>query len=50
MPHVIVKLWPGKSEQQNRKLVDGVTKLVQSNGVRCGFCFKPLLHVLQFGS
>jgi hypothetical protein len=31
-------------------VVDGVTKLVQSNGVRCGFCFKPLLHVLQFGS
>lgn len=28
MPHVVVKLWPGKSEQQKQKLVDGVTKAV----------------------
>jgi hypothetical protein len=24
MPHVIVKLWPGKSEQQNVRLADGI--------------------------
>lgn len=28
MPHVIVKLWPGKSELQKQKLADGVTKAV----------------------
>ncbi len=28
MPHVIVKLWPGRSEQQKQKLADGVTKAV----------------------
>ena len=26
MPHVIVKLWPGKSEQQKRRLADAITK------------------------
>jgi 4-oxalocrotonate tautomerase len=26
MPHVIVKLWPGKSEQQKQKLADEITK------------------------
>ena len=31
MPHVIVKLWPGKSEQQKQKLVDGVTKAVTTS-------------------
>jgi 4-oxalocrotonate tautomerase len=25
MPHVIVKLWPGKSEQQKKKLSDAIT-------------------------
>ena len=30
MPHVIVKLWPGKSEQQKKKLADEVTKAVMS--------------------
>lgn len=30
MPHVIVKLWPGKSELQKQKLAEGVTKLVMS--------------------
>ena len=30
MPHVIVKLWPGKSEQQKQKLAEGVTKVVMS--------------------
>ena len=25
MPHVIVKLWPGKSEQQKRRLAEAVT-------------------------
>jgi 4-oxalocrotonate tautomerase len=31
MPHVIVKLWPGKSEQQKQKLADGLTKPVMSS-------------------
>ena len=26
MPHVIVKLWPGKSEQQKKRLADKITK------------------------
>ncbi len=28
MPHVIVKLWPSKSERQKQALADGVTKAV----------------------
>ena len=30
MPHVIVKLWPGKSEKQKAKLADEITKAVMS--------------------
>ena len=26
MPHVIVKLWPGKSEQQKRRLAEVITR------------------------
>lgn len=26
MPHVIVKLWPGKSERQKQRLADAITK------------------------
>lgn len=26
MPHVIVKLWPGKSEKQKQELADAITK------------------------
>jgi 4-oxalocrotonate tautomerase len=26
MPHVIVKMWPGKSEQQKRRLTDAIVK------------------------
>ena len=26
MPHVIVKLWPGKSEQQKTQLADAIVK------------------------
>ena len=26
MPHVIVKLWPGKSEQQKVRLAEAITK------------------------
>jgi 4-oxalocrotonate tautomerase len=26
MPHVIVKLWPGKSEQQKQRLADAITR------------------------
>jgi 4-oxalocrotonate tautomerase len=28
MPHVIVKLWPGRSEQQKQRLADAITKEV----------------------
>jgi 4-oxalocrotonate tautomerase len=35
MPHVIVKLWPGKSEKQKVKLADEITKAV--------------MHVLNYG-
>ena len=30
MPHVIVKLWPGKSEQPKRQLAEAITKDVTS--------------------
>jgi len=30
MPHVIVKLWPGKSELQKQRLADAITKDVTS--------------------
>ena len=30
MPHVIVKLWPGKSEQQKKKLAGKLTNAVMS--------------------
>lgn len=30
MPHVIVKLWPGKSEEQKRRLAAAITKNVTS--------------------
>jgi 4-oxalocrotonate tautomerase len=26
MPHVVVKLWPGKSERQKSRLADAITK------------------------
>ena len=28
MPHVIVKLWPGKSEQQKTRLAEAITKVM----------------------
>jgi 4-oxalocrotonate tautomerase len=31
MPHVIVKLWPGKSETQKQALADDVTAAVMKN-------------------
>ena len=30
MPHVIVKLWPGKSEQQKRRLTEAIVKDVMN--------------------
>jgi len=30
MPHVIVKLWPGKSEEQKRRLADAISKDVMN--------------------
>ena len=29
MPHVIVKVWPGKSEQQKQRLADAISQNVQ---------------------
>lgn len=29
MPHVVVKLWPGKSEAQKQKLADAISRDVQ---------------------
>lgn len=30
MPHVIVKLWPGKTEQQKKQLAEAITKDVMN--------------------
>ncbi len=30
MPHVIVKLWPGKSEQEKKQLAEAITKNVMN--------------------
>ncbi len=30
MPHVVVKLWPGKSEQQKTRLAEAITNDVMS--------------------
>jgi 4-oxalocrotonate tautomerase len=30
MPHVIVKMWPGKSEREKKKLAEEVTKAVMA--------------------
>lgn len=30
MPHIIVKLWPGKSEKQKQTLADAITRSVMS--------------------
>jgi 4-oxalocrotonate tautomerase len=30
MPHVIVKLWPGKSEKQKKRLAEEITQSVMS--------------------
>ena len=29
MPHVIVKLWPGKSERQKRQLAESISNVVE---------------------
>jgi 4-oxalocrotonate tautomerase len=29
MPHVIVKLWPGESQQQKKRLADAITKDIE---------------------
>ena len=28
MPHIVVKMWPGKSEQQKRRLAEAITREV----------------------
>lgn len=30
MPHIVVKLWPGKSEHQKTRLAEEITKAVMS--------------------
>jgi len=30
MPHVIIKLWPGKSEQQKKRLAEAIAKNVMN--------------------
>ena len=35
MPHVVVKLWPGKSEQQKKRLAEAITK--------------DIMEILQYG-
>ncbi len=30
MPHIIVKLWPGKTEKQKQRLADQITQSVMS--------------------
>jgi len=36
MPHVIVKLWPGKSEQQKKRLTDEIVQ--------------DVMHILNYGT
>jgi 4-oxalocrotonate tautomerase len=31
MPHVIVKLWPGKSEKQKQQLADSITSAIMTS-------------------
>jgi 4-oxalocrotonate tautomerase len=35
MPHVVVKLWPGRSEEQKRQLAEKITKDVVDT-LNCG--------------
>lgn len=35
MPHVVVKLWPGKSEEQKKQLADRIAKDVMA-ALNCG--------------
>jgi 4-oxalocrotonate tautomerase len=35
MPHVIVKLWPGKSEEQKARLAEAIAKNVMES-LQCG--------------
>jgi hypothetical protein len=34
MPHVIVKLWPDKSEQQKNRLAEAITKTLWHSALR----------------
>ena len=49
MPHVIVKLWPGKSEQQKKSLADKITKAEKRNGClyaeMFAACIRSLLDI-----
>ena len=35
MPHVVVKLWPGKSEQQKQRLAEAITRDI-TTVLNCG--------------
>jgi len=45
MPHVIVKLWPGKSEQQKRRLAQAITDDA-TKVLRYGDLQETWLHVV----
>jgi 4-oxalocrotonate tautomerase len=40
MPHVIVKLWPGKSEEQKNRLAEEITKDVMASELWSGIGFR----------
>jgi 4-oxalocrotonate tautomerase len=46
MPHVIVKLWPGKSEQQKTRLAAAITKdvmdVLQDSDESVSFAFEEI--------
>ncbi len=41
MPHIIIKLWPGKSEEQKQKITDAIVK----DMVAIGGCKESSLSV-----
>ncbi len=44
MPHVVVKLWPGKSEQQKTRLAEEIAKDVMNltQHYSAALCIKPV--------
>jgi len=33
MPHIIVKLWPGRSEDQKKQMTDKIVKVIKNTRV-----------------